>query len=86
VPDDSLSRVTLTPAAFLEAVAARLRETVERKRAHASEVEEARLLSQSRELRGQLPALRAPLGRWRLAAVVLAVAWLATLLWLLLRG
>jgi hypothetical protein len=69
------------------ALGAWLREAVEGKRAHAREVEEARLLKESRELLGQLgqvPALRAALGRWRLAAAVLAVAWLATVVWLLL--
>jgi hypothetical protein len=47
----------------------------------------ARLLNESRELLGQLGQLQATwaaLERWRVAAVVLVLAWLATLVWLLL--
>jgi hypothetical protein len=64
-----------------------LRQVVEEKRVEARQVEEARLLTASRELLaqlGQVQALRAALARWLAAAVALAVLGAGVLVWLLL--
>jgi len=67
-----------------------LRQMIEQKRVEARQVEEAQLLTESRELLGQfgqVQALRAALARWRAAAVVLAVLGAGVLVWFLLgRG
>jgi hypothetical protein len=62
---------------------------VEDKRRQARQTEEARLLTESKELLaqlGRLQALQASLGRWRLLAVLVVILWAATLAWLLLAG
>jgi exodeoxyribonuclease VII large subunit len=70
------------------ALGAWLRDVVEDKRRQARQTEEARLLTESKDLLaqlGRLQALQASLGRWRLLAVVAVVLWVAMLLWLLLQ-
>jgi hypothetical protein len=60
---------------------------VEDKRRQARHTEEARLLTESKELLaqlGRLQALQTSVWRWRLLAVVAAILWAATLAWLLL--
>jgi exodeoxyribonuclease VII large subunit len=64
-----------------------LRQMIEQKRVEARQVEEAQLLTESKELLaqlGQVQALRAALARWRAAAVVLAVLGVGVLVWFLL--
>jgi exodeoxyribonuclease VII large subunit len=64
-----------------------LRQVVEQKRFETRQVEEARLLTASKELLaqlGQVQALRAALARWRAATVALAVLGAGVLVWLLL--
>jgi len=59
------------------------------KRLRARQQEEARLLTQSKELLGQLGQLqpaRKAAARWRAAAALLAALLAAGALWLLLRG
>jgi exonuclease VII large subunit len=68
------------------ALGAWLRDVVEDKRRQAWQAEEARLLTESKDLLaqlGRLHALQASLGRWRLMAVVAVILWAATLAWLL---
>jgi exodeoxyribonuclease VII large subunit len=63
-----------------------LRDVVEDKRRQARQTEEARLLTESKELLAQLSrlqALQASVGRWRLLAVVAVIIWAATVAWLL---
>jgi hypothetical protein len=69
------------------ALGAWLRDTLQHKRLQARQVEEARLLTESKELLQQLGKLqqaqRAAVW-WRAIALVLGVLWIATLVWLLL--
>jgi hypothetical protein len=68
------------------ALGAWLWDVVEDKLRQARQTEEARLLTESKDLLaqlGRLQALQASLGRWRLLAVVVAILWAATLAWLL---
>src|SRR5262245_30052899 len=67
------------------ALGAFLRQTVEQRRAHRLEVEEAKLLTGSRELLGQLSQLQRELVWWRVAVAVLAVLLAAALAWLMSR-
>jgi hypothetical protein len=53
------------------------------------QAEEARLLTESKDLLaqlGRLLALQASVGRWRLLTAVVFIFWAATLVWLLLGG
>jgi hypothetical protein len=55
-------------------------------RRQARQTEEARLLTESKDLLaqlGRLQALQASVGRWRLLAVIAVILWAATLAWLL---
>jgi exodeoxyribonuclease VII large subunit len=69
------------------ALGAWLRDTLQQKRLQARQLEEARLLTESRELLQQLGKLQQAQGaaaRWRAITLVLGVLWIATLVWLLL--
>jgi hypothetical protein len=66
-----------------------LRETVEAKRVQARQAEEARLLTESRELLARLDRLQAAhqaAGWWRTVAFALAALSVGLALWLILRG
>jgi hypothetical protein len=66
-----------------------LRETVEAKRVQACQAEEARLLTESRELLarlGRLQAAHQAAARWRIVAFALGALSVGLALWLLLRG
>jgi exonuclease VII large subunit len=68
------------------ALGAWFREVVEDKRRQARQTDEARLLTESKELLiqlGRLHVLQASVGRWRLLAVIVVIVWAATLVWLL---
>ncbi len=72
-----------TPTAF----GAWLRSLLEERQARAQEAAQAAVLTQSRDLLEQvkqLQRIQGSLGWWRAAALVLAVLWLLTLLWLVL--
>src|SRR5262245_21964165 len=65
----------------------RLRDALQRKRVQALQLEEARLLTESKELLQQLGKLQYAQGAaawWRALAVVLALLWVGTVAWLLL--
>jgi exonuclease VII large subunit len=69
------------------ALGAWLRDVVEDKCRRARQAEEARLLTESKDLLaqlGRLQALQASVGRWRLLAVLAVILWVATLAWLVL--
>jgi exonuclease VII large subunit len=66
------------------ALGAWLRDTLQQKRLQARQLEEARLLTESKELLQQLGKLQQAQGAaawWRALAVVLAVLWLGTVAW-----
>jgi hypothetical protein len=68
------------------ALGAWLHDVVENKRRQARQTEKARLQTESKELLaqlGQLQALQASVGRWRLLAVVAVILWAVMLAWLL---
>jgi hypothetical protein len=69
------------------ALGAWLRDTLQQKRLQERQAEEARLVTQSQELLAQLGRLHAAQGAaawWRGLALVFAVLWMATIVWLLL--
>jgi exodeoxyribonuclease VII large subunit len=69
------------------ALGAWLHDVVEEKRRQARQTEEARLLTESKDLLARLgrsEAVGESLRRWRLLAVVVVILWAATLAWLLL--
>jgi exodeoxyribonuclease VII large subunit len=86
---DDLVVARVADAAFPSptALGSWLRQVVEQKRVEARQVEEARLLTASREPLaqvGQVQELRAALAWWRVAAVALAVLGAGVLVWPLL--
>ena len=69
------------------ALGAWLRDTLQQKRLQARQLEEARLITESRELLQQLGRLQQAQGaaaRWLAITLVLGVLWIATLVWSLL--